>query len=85
MSIRTYPILGNSPLLPVLSDQPSDFLAACKRILARYAAWLERRRARQILNSISDSALRDIGIHRCEIDSLVAGNDNTRIRRFRSN
>jgi uncharacterized protein YjiS (DUF1127 family) len=85
MSIRTYPILGNSPLLPVLSDQPSEFLAACGRVLTRYTAWRERRRARQSLNAISDAALHDIGIHRCEIDSLVAGNDNTRIRRFRSN
>ncbi len=85
MSLRTYPILGNSPILPVLADRPYDFISACERILTRYAAWRERRLARRSLQSIGDAALHDIGIHRCEIDSLVAGNDDTRIRRFRSN
>ena len=84
MSLRSYPILGISPIPPAPVDRSFDFIAACERLLTRFAAWRERRRARRSLQSISDAALHDIGIHRCEIDSLVAGNDNTRIRRFRS-
>lgn len=81
MSLRSYPILGISPLPPAQAGQQFDLLAAYERLVTRFTAWRLRRQARRSLEAISDAALYDIGIHRCEIDSLVAGNDNTRIRR----
>ena len=67
-------------VVPFPADPRSGFFAACRRLWARNCAWRLRRHARRNLEALSDAAMYDIGIHRCEIDSLVAGNDNTRIR-----
>ncbi|WP_424134427.1 DUF1127 domain-containing protein [Roseomonas chloroacetimidivorans] len=44
-----------------------------KRLVARFAAWLERRRAEAELNSLTDRELADIGLTRAEIPFLLRG------------
>jgi uncharacterized protein YjiS (DUF1127 family) len=69
---------GPMPALPVARE--SDFFDACERLWKRYRAWRLRRATERALEALGDGALRDIGIHRCEIASLAAGNDRTRRR-----
>jgi uncharacterized protein YjiS (DUF1127 family) len=45
------------------------------------ASWLERREAIKTLNGLDDRALRDIGIHRSQVEAAVTGNlDLMRLR-----
>jgi uncharacterized protein YjiS (DUF1127 family) len=44
-----------------------------------YAAGRERRRAVQELNALDDLMLKDIGVRRCEIGSVVYGRDSSRL------
>ena len=45
------------------------------------AAWLERREAVKTLHELDDRALRDLGIHRSQVEAAVAGNlDLMRLR-----
>jgi uncharacterized protein YjiS (DUF1127 family) len=45
--------------------------ATVRRSARAYATWRERRRAIGALGSLSDLALKDMGIYRCQIESLV--------------
>jgi uncharacterized protein YjiS (DUF1127 family) len=47
--------------------------ATMRRSARAYATWRERRRAIGALGSLSDLALKDMGIYRCQIESLVYG------------
>jgi uncharacterized protein YjiS (DUF1127 family) len=45
------------------------------------ATWLERRKAIKALHELDDRALRDIGIHRSQVEAAVTGNlDLMRLR-----
>jgi uncharacterized protein YjiS (DUF1127 family) len=44
-----------------------------------YALWLERRQAIRELGALDDRALKDFGISRSEIESLVYGRDSPRV------
>ena len=52
-----------------------QFTASVARVLrsglGRYLAWRTRRATRAILQSLEDRTLRDIGLHRSEIESTV--------------
>jgi uncharacterized protein YjiS (DUF1127 family) len=59
-----------------------DRAKACLRAIGR---WRSERRAVRHLRALSDRELKDIGIHRCEVSSVVHGNsrDVTRRRNYR--
>jgi uncharacterized protein YjiS (DUF1127 family) len=60
-----------------LAEQVTRLLGNCWHA---YATWHERQVAVRELHSLDDRSLRDIGISRSEIESVVYSRDNTRLR-----
>ncbi len=61
--------------------QSSRFAAqAIQTLVAKMATFAERRRALAHLRRLDDRMLKDIGINRCEIMSVVYGHDKDRAR-----
>jgi uncharacterized protein YjiS (DUF1127 family) len=46
-------------------------MASIKTIAEKFDAWLRYREAVRELSQMSDHELRDIGIHRCDIESVA--------------
>jgi uncharacterized protein YjiS (DUF1127 family) len=64
---------GAGALLPTsFADVPGPCLASWRGLLAAFAAWRLRRRQRAQLYALSDGTLKDIGLSRWEIDSIVS-------------
>jgi uncharacterized protein YjiS (DUF1127 family) len=53
--------------------------AAAGRSWRAYAGWRERRLAIKELGALDDRVLKDIGLHRSEIESVVHGPDSSRV------
>jgi len=59
----------------------AQMAAAARWVVEAYRSWRQRRAAIFELGSLDDRSLRDLGINRSEIQSVVAGWDSTRIPR----
>src|SRR5262245_41876836 len=59
----------------------SQATAAARRVIEAYRSWRQRQAAVFELGSLDDRSLRDLGINRSEIQSVVSGWDTTRIPR----
>ena len=53
--------------------------AAARRRWRSYVTWRERRRAVKELGLLDDRSLKDIGLHRSEIEAVVGGPDTSRL------
>jgi len=65
-------------------DRPIEYVPAPTRWFRTFTAWRERRRAIAQLHSLSDRALRDIGLNRSEIEFMVNHDGHDPTRRPRS-
>jgi uncharacterized protein YjiS (DUF1127 family) len=54
--------------------------AAAREWWTAYGTWLERRRAVRALGALDDRSLKDMGLHRSEIESAVLGQSSARPR-----
>jgi uncharacterized protein YjiS (DUF1127 family) len=57
--------------------------AAARRWWTSWAGWLARRNAARELAALDDRSLKDLGLHRSEIESVVRGRDPARLRENR--
>ena len=60
----------------------SGFRETAHKIRTGIRSWYSRRRAARHLQDLSDHELKDIGLHRSEITSVVYGEALGRIRRL---
>jgi uncharacterized protein YjiS (DUF1127 family) len=67
---------GGGDLTRVLGRRIAD---AARRRWRAYAAWRDRQLAIKELGLLDDRALKDIGLHRSEIESAVYGPDSPRL------
>ena len=64
------------------TQMSAGWKTAMKWLIERYREYRERRRALTELRSIDGRTLKDIGIDRTELTSIVYGNPNGRRRRY---
>ena len=76
-------ILNVSGVAPRL-DASARMAHGVVSLLRAYARWRARRRDIAYLHTFSDAMLRDIGIHRCEIEGVVRAGRIGLSRRSRS-
>jgi uncharacterized protein YjiS (DUF1127 family) len=65
-------------------ETSSDRLSLLARLWARFRGWQAQHETLRLLHSIDDATLRELGISPPEIEALVYGKDDDRIRRYDS-
>jgi|KBSMisStandDraft_5_1062788.scaffolds.fasta_scaffold02192_10 uncharacterized protein YjiS (DUF1127 family) len=75
------PVASTQPVVIALAEGLCSFV---RKAWERHLRTMEVRSAREVLKRLDDHMLRDLGLHRSEIDSLVAENtgevERTRVR-----
>ena len=64
-------------------EDPGALPSTLRRLLDAFAVWRLRRRQSAELHALSDAALKDFGVSRWEIDSIVASPDRDASGRIR--
>lgn len=70
-SFRTYPSYPTAHAVRSTSHWPAMVGSTLAGLWSNMNQWRARRQAAELLRELDDHTLRDIGVHRCEIEAVL--------------